>query len=124
MKEEFLHYLWRYGLYDSSKLETSCGKSVQVVFSGQYNLDAGPDFLEAKMYLDNVLWVGHVEIHLTALKEGIQSCRVLGMGSSLLPEGVGGTGQLKLTKLMGISIYLHISAMCSRAQGGVFWPNK
>lgn len=66
MKEEFLHYIWRYSLYDSSKLISTCGKPVKVVFPGRYNHDAGPDFLESRLYIDNVLWVGHVEIHVNA----------------------------------------------------------
>lgn len=66
MKEEFLHYIWRYALYDSSLMLTTCGKSIEVIFAGQYNRDAGPDFLEAKLLIDNMLWVGHVEIHINS----------------------------------------------------------
>ena len=66
MNEEFLHYIWQYALYDSADLVTTCGKSIEVVFAGRYNRDAGPDFLEARLNIDGVLWVGHVEIHINA----------------------------------------------------------
>jgi len=66
MSEEFLHYIWKYGLYSSSDLLTTCGKRIKVVNPGHYNMDAGPDFLEAKLVIDNVIWVGHVEIHVYA----------------------------------------------------------
>jgi hypothetical protein len=64
MKEEFLHYIWQYGLYDSKALQTTCGKAVEVLYPGRYNADAGPDFLEARLLIDKVLWIGHVEIHI------------------------------------------------------------
>ncbi len=61
-----MHYIWRYALYDSSDLFTTCGKIISVINPGQYNRDAGPDFLEAKLMIDKVLWVGHVEIHVNS----------------------------------------------------------
>jgi len=66
MNEEFLHYLWKYGLYKTSELLTTGGNAIKVISPGQHNQDAGPDFLEAKLIIDNVTWVGHVEIHVKA----------------------------------------------------------
>ncbi len=61
-----MHYIWRYALYNSSDLVTTSGKTIQVISPGNYNRDAGPDFLEAKLMIDNILWVGHVEIHINS----------------------------------------------------------
>jgi len=66
MKEEFLHYVWRYGLYNSGSLKTTGGKNLEVIFPGRYNPDAGPDFLEARLLIDKVMWIGHVEVHIRA----------------------------------------------------------
>ncbi len=65
MKEEFLHYLWRYSAYESCALRTCTGEPIQVVHPGQYNrIGAGPDFSNARIRIGDTLWIGQVEIHL------------------------------------------------------------
>lgn len=66
MTEDFLHYIWRYGLYRHESLRTDSGLAVQVLRAGDYNGDSGPDFLNARIRIGSALWVGHVEIHLLA----------------------------------------------------------
>lgn len=63
MKEEFLHYVWQHRHYDFRSLRTSWGQRLIVVFPGYHNHDAGPDFLQAVVTIDDVRWVGSVEIH-------------------------------------------------------------
>ena len=63
MKEEFLHYVWQYRHYDFRNLKTVWGQRLSVVFPGYHNYDAGPDFLQAVVTIDDVRWVGSVEIH-------------------------------------------------------------
>jgi nitric oxide reductase activation protein len=43
MKEEFLHYLWKNGLYDHDSLIDDSGKRIVVLNPGKYNRDSGPD---------------------------------------------------------------------------------
>ncbi len=62
--EFFLHWLWRYRLYDPSALITNQGESVVVVDPGDHNHGAGPDFLDAKVEIGGIQWVGPVEIHV------------------------------------------------------------
>jgi hypothetical protein len=64
MKEEFLHYLWKYSLYDPEKLIDSEGKQIIVINPGEYNRDSGPDFFNARLIIDNTEWAGNVEIHI------------------------------------------------------------
>ena len=63
MKEEFLHYLWKYSLYDPEKLLDASGNKIHVVRSGEYNRDSGPDFFNARILVEGTLWAGNIEIH-------------------------------------------------------------
>lgn len=64
MKEDFLHYIWQYQEFDKAGLIASSKEKVQVISVGLHNADAGPDFLNARMQLDGILWSGAVEIHI------------------------------------------------------------
>ncbi len=66
MKEEFLHYLWKYSLYDPASLIDKNGNKIVVVHPGQYNHDAGPDFFNSRITIDGMEWAGNVEIHTKA----------------------------------------------------------
>lgn len=66
MKEEFLHYIWQLQLFQSHDLQTIQGEKVTIIHPGTLNRNAGPDFFNAKLYIDNTLWVGNVEIHTHA----------------------------------------------------------
>jgi hypothetical protein len=63
MKEEFLHYLWKYNLYDPEKLVDGSGNIIKVIRPGEYNRDSGPDFFNARISLDRTVWAGNIEIH-------------------------------------------------------------
>jgi hypothetical protein len=63
MKEDFLHYLWKYSLYDPEKLSDSSGNKILVIRPGEYNRDSGPDFFNARISVDGTIWAGNVEIH-------------------------------------------------------------
>lgn len=63
MKEEFLHYLWKYSLYNADSLLDSDGKLITVIHPGEYNRDSGPDFFNSRLLIGDTLWAGNVEIH-------------------------------------------------------------
>ncbi len=63
MKEEFLHYLWKYSLYDHERLFDNEGNRIIVIHPGEYNRDSGPDFFNARMLIAKTEWAGNVEIH-------------------------------------------------------------
>ncbi len=64
MKEEFLHYLWQYKKFNTANLKTTQGLSVQILNQGHYLQQAGPDFFNAQLSIDNQKWAGNVEIHV------------------------------------------------------------
>ncbi len=63
MKEEFLHYLWKYRLYDPEKLSDGNGNKISVILPGEYNRDSGPDFFNARISVEDTIWAGNIEIH-------------------------------------------------------------
>ncbi|RDK84862.1 DUF2851 family protein [Marinirhabdus gelatinilytica] len=64
MKEDFLHYVWKYQKIDTLHLATVTGETVLVIHPGQHNYNSGPDFFNAQVKIDGQLWAGNVEIHL------------------------------------------------------------
>ncbi len=66
MKEEFLHFLWQYKLMDVNRLKSTINEDIQIVKSGTYNKNSGPDFLNAHLKINNQLWIGNVEIHVNS----------------------------------------------------------
>ena len=64
MREDFLHYLWKFKKFDVTDLKTSNGEEVVISSVGQYLKLAGPDFFNAQICIDEQMWAGNVEIHL------------------------------------------------------------
>jgi len=64
MREDFLHYVWKFQKFDKKELSTTIGELVKVNIVGQHNLDSGPDFFNAQLYIGSQLWAGNVEIHI------------------------------------------------------------
>ena len=64
MTEYFLHFIWKYGLFDRNGMFTDTGEEVHVTGLGEHNTDAGPDFLNARVRIGSTNWAGNVEIHL------------------------------------------------------------
>lgn len=66
MKEEFIHYLWKYRLYDQDSLVDNENNRIVVIHPGDYNRDSGPDFFNARILIAGTEWAGNVEIHIKA----------------------------------------------------------
>lgn len=64
MKEEFLHYLWKFKKFDTLNLKTFNGEQITIVNVGQYLELAGPDFFNAQIIIGGQKWAGNVEIHI------------------------------------------------------------
>ena len=66
MKEDFLHYVWRFKRFNFLDLKTTSGDEIKIEYVGDYNTGAGPDFQNAKLTIRGTKWVGSVEMHLNA----------------------------------------------------------
>ena len=66
MTEDFLHFLWKYQNFNAPLGITSTGQMLRIIHPGFHNHNSGPDFLEARIYLDKQLWVGQIELHVKA----------------------------------------------------------
>lgn len=64
MKEDFLHYIWLYKKLDFTNLKTTNEEVITIINFGQYIQQAGPDFFNAQVVIDNQKWAGNIEIHL------------------------------------------------------------
>tara|TARA_R110002049_G_scaffold245596_2_gene419692 strand:- start:5682 stop:6959 length:1278 start_codon:yes stop_codon:yes gene_type:complete len=66
MKEDFLHYCWKYQYFKPGELKTSNGELINVKSVGVHNTNAGPDFLNARLFIGDKEWAGNVEIHINS----------------------------------------------------------
>ncbi len=64
MREDFIHYLWKYKKFDASNLKTTLGEDLSIVSVGQHNVNSGPDFFNAQVKIGEQLWAGNLEIHI------------------------------------------------------------
>lgn len=64
MKEDFLHYVWKFQKFSTSRLQTMAGQALSVLKPGIHNMNSGPDFFNAQLQIDGQSWAGNVEIHV------------------------------------------------------------
>lgn len=63
MEEKFLYHIWDAG-HLKNELRTVSGKSLKVIYQGQYNTFRGPDFVNTIIDLEGEHLQGAVEIHV------------------------------------------------------------
>lgn len=62
--EDFLQFVWKFQLLDTSNLSTHLNEKIEIVHPGTHNVnESGPDFMNAKIKIGETLWAGNVEIH-------------------------------------------------------------
>ena len=66
MKEEFIHYLWKFQKFNTLDLKTTAGELISIVSVGQYLELSGPDFFNAQIIIGNQKWAGNIEIHINS----------------------------------------------------------
>jgi len=64
ISENFLHYVWKFGLFDKNHLTTVKGETVKIINAGLHNHDAGPDFSSGQLIIDDKKWIGNIELHI------------------------------------------------------------
>ena len=62
--EDILQWVWSEGLIDFAALQTTCGKSIDVLNPGTLNTSDGPDFTFATISIGGLTWSGSIEMHL------------------------------------------------------------
>lgn len=66
MSEAFIYYVWQYQYFERKSLQTTEGEGIHIFSPGTRNVDSGPDFLNAKIRVGEMQWVGSVEIHINS----------------------------------------------------------
>ena len=64
MKEELLQYLWQHKIFRQNELRTTDGRDIHIISPGMMHHDAGPDFKQAVIRINDIIWAGDVEIHV------------------------------------------------------------
>ena len=65
MKEDFVHYLWKFRKFDLNELSTTDGHALELLDPGQHNQErSGPDFFNAQIRIGDEKWAGNIEMHL------------------------------------------------------------
>lgn len=66
MREELLHFIWKFRKFPYSNIKTTNGETILVQHVGSHNQLSGPDFFNAKLEIGGQVWAGNVEIHIKA----------------------------------------------------------
>lgn len=66
MREELLHFIWRFRHFNQQQLFTGSGEAVQVLSPGEQHADQGPDFRNATIRIGDRVCRGPVELHVHA----------------------------------------------------------
>ncbi|RYG34335.1 MAG: DUF2851 family protein, partial [Chitinophagaceae bacterium] len=64
MNEKLFQFIWQQLRFDQRNLATTNGEKVAILFQGTLNTNQGPDFLNARLRINETLWAGNVELHL------------------------------------------------------------
>jgi hypothetical protein len=64
--EDFLHYVWKFRLFERADLKTVGGEDLEIFSAGRHNADAGPDFQTARIRIGDTVWAGNVEVHISS----------------------------------------------------------
>lgn len=62
--EDLLVYIWKFQLFEKSDLFTKSGIPLEIIRQGTFQPNAGADFENAQLKIDNLLLAGNIEIHV------------------------------------------------------------
>lgn len=66
MTERLLQYTWQFQYYNSKALLTDEGEALQIIHPGTFNTNQGPDFIDAKIKINDTTWAGSIELHINS----------------------------------------------------------
>ncbi len=64
MTERLLQYIWQFQYFNKNELATSEGERLSILNPGTLNTNQGPDFLNARILVNDTIWVGNIELHV------------------------------------------------------------
>lgn len=64
MTEKLLQYLWNFKVFKNFDFRDIEGNPVEMINFGQWNTDAGPDFLHATIKINDITLNGSIELHI------------------------------------------------------------
>jgi hypothetical protein len=64
LSENLLQYVWKNQWFAQEKLQTIHKQPISILNQGFSHQDAGPDFKQAIVKIDGVIWAGNVEVHI------------------------------------------------------------
>ncbi|HIE29799.1 TPA: DUF2851 family protein [Candidatus Poribacteria bacterium] len=62
--ENLVHHIWDDQHFSNANLRATDGREIQILKTGFWNGDAGPDFVQAEVIIDGKLYLGDVEVHV------------------------------------------------------------
>ena len=66
MTEKLLQYIWQFQYFNRTQLQTTTNEPLQILYPGQLNTNQGPDFLNARIKVNDTVLVGSIELHIKA----------------------------------------------------------
>ncbi|CAD7802881.1 hypothetical protein CHRY9390_00992 [Chryseobacterium aquaeductus] len=64
MNEKLLQYLWNFKVFTNFNFKDLDGNVIEILDFGKWNKDSGPDFLMAKIKINNIILAGNIELHV------------------------------------------------------------
>jgi hypothetical protein len=56
MTEKLSQFIRQFQYFNLNELKMQSGENLRIIFPGQFDSNQGPDFSEARVYIDNTLW--------------------------------------------------------------------
>jgi Protein of unknown function (DUF2851) len=64
MTEKLLQFIWKHRYFNQQGLELITGERLMIDYPGEENTHQGPDFINARIRINDHSWIGSVELHL------------------------------------------------------------
>jgi hypothetical protein len=65
MTERLLQFIWQFQYFNKTNFSTLEGEPLEIIYTGQFNRNQGPDFLNARIRIGQTILAGNIELHLS-----------------------------------------------------------
>ena len=65
MTERLLQFIWQFQYFNKTNFSTVDGEPLEIISTGQFNRNQGPDFLGARVRIGKTILAGNIELHLS-----------------------------------------------------------